>query len=199
MKNNRAMSVATFLYQQIYCRYMSPGECIIYDRGEFCNKVVDILNTHFQVQVRVISAGRPQANGQVESFIGSLKNKMYALMVERGSHLLPDTWDETLLYTALQILRSDPSIATGYSPIELLLGRKPIFPIQLQYEDVDLNGTDLTATLVDALSRIHNSAFGVACKKIKKAQERYAKAYDKRYQTNPSCLRVGNRIQVFSS
>ena len=185
MKNNRAMSVATFLYQQIYCRYMSPGECIIYDRGEFCNKIVDILNTHFQVQVRVISAGRPQANGQVESFIGSLKNKMYALMVERGSHLLPDTWDETLLHTALQILRSDPSIATGYSPIELLLGRKPIFPIQLQYEDVDLSGTDLTAPLVDALSRIHNNAFGVACKKIKKAQERYAKAYLEFQNNNP--------------
>ena len=190
------MSVAKFIYQQIYCRYLSPGECIVYDRGEFCNKVVDILNKEYKVNVRVISAGRPQGNGQAESFVSSLKDKMYALMVEGGSHLMPNNWDETLLYRALQILRSDPSIATGYAPIELLLGRKPVFPIELEYNDIDFTGTELTAPLVDALQRIHDAAFGIACKKIKKEQERYAKAYDKRYQTNPIKLRVGQRVQV---
>ena len=70
------MSVAKFIYQQIYCRYLSPGECIVYDRGEFCNKVVDILNKEYKVNVRVISAGRPQGNGQAESFVSSLKDKI---------------------------------------------------------------------------------------------------------------------------
>ena len=175
---------------------MTPGECIVYDRGECCNKIMDILNREYSTNIRVISAGSPQGNGQAEAFIGSLKNKMYAIMVEGGSHLIPNTWDETLLHTALQILRSDPSVATGYSPIELLLGRKPIWPIQLDYEDVDLTGTELTGQLVDALGQIHNQAFGIACRNIKKEQERYAKDYDRRYRTNPSKLRVGNRVQV---
>ena len=112
----------------------------------------------------------------LEAFVGSLKNKMYALMVEGGSHCFPDTWDETLLYRALQILRSDPSVATGYAPIELLLGRKPVWPIQLEEGEVDLSGTDLTGPLVDALANIHNAAFGKACVTIKKEQERYARA-----------------------
>ena len=155
---------------------MCPGECLVYDRGEFCNNVVDILNKKFNVNVRVTSAGRPQGNGQAEAFVGSLKNKMYALMVEGGSHCFPDTWDETLLYRALQILRSDPSVATGYAPIELLLGRKPVWPIQLEEGEVDLSGTDLTGPLVDALANIHNAAFGKACVSIKKEQERYARA-----------------------
>ena len=155
---------------------MRPGECLVYDRGEFCNNVVDILNKKFQVNVRVTSAGRPQGNGQAEAFVGSLKNKMYALMVEGGTHRFPDNWDETLLHRALQILRSDPSVATGYAPIELLLGRKPIWPIQLEEGEVDLSGTDLTGPLVDALANIHNAAFGKACVTIKKEQERYARA-----------------------
>ena len=177
MRNNRAMSVATFIYQQIYCRYMCPGECLVYDRGEFCNNVVRILNTRFGAEVKVTSAGRPQGNGQAEAMVGSLKNKIYALMVEKGSHLLPDTWDETLLYNALQIMRADPSVATGYSPIELILGRKPVWPIQLRHDDIDLSGTELTAPLVDQLAQIHEDAFGKACQSIKKEQERYARNY----------------------
>ena len=170
------MSVATFIYENIYCRYLCPGECMVYDRGEFCCNVVDILNKKFKVNVRVTSAGRPQGNGQAEAYVGSLKNKMYALMVEEGSHCFPDNWDETLLHRALQILRSDPSVATGYAPIELLLGRKPVWPIELQQGDIDLSGTDLTGPLVDALANIHNAAFGKACVTIKKEQERYARA-----------------------
>ena len=195
--NNKAMSVAKFIYQNIYCRYLSPGECIVHDRGEFCNKVMEILNSHHGVNVRVISAGRPQGNGQVESFVGSLKNKMYALMVEGGSHLLPNNWDETILYRALQILRSDPSVATGFAPMELLLGRKPVFPIELEYNDIDLSGTELTVPLVNALAHAHDAAFGIASIKIKKEQERYSRNYDKRYQTNPLKLRVGQKVQVF--
>ena len=98
---------------------MCPGECIVYDRGEFCNNIMEILNTQFGANIRVISAARPQGNGQAEAFVKSLKNKMYALMVQGGSHCIPDVWDETLLHRALQILRSDPSTATGYTPIEL--------------------------------------------------------------------------------
>ena len=80
---------------------------------------MDILNREFGAKIRVIAAARPQGNGQAEAFVKSLKNKMYALMVQGGSHCIPDVWDETLLHRALQIIRSDPSTATGYSPMEL--------------------------------------------------------------------------------
>ena len=80
---------------------------------------MDILNREFGAKIRVIAAARPQGNGQAEAFVKSLKNKMYALMVQGGSHCIPDVWDETLLHWALQIIRSDPSTATGYSPMEL--------------------------------------------------------------------------------
>jgi len=196
MPNNRAMSVAVFIYTEIYCRYLAPGECIVQDRGEFCNTVTKILAEEYNVPIRVISAGRPQGNGQAESKVKSLKNKMYSLMVEGGSHCLPDNWDETILHRALQIMRSDPAVATGVSPMELILGRQPVFPIEFEHNAVDFTGTELTKPLVDALAKIHDTAFGKASKKIKKEQERYARAYDVRYKTNPLKLRIGMKVQV---
>ena len=52
----------------------------------------------------------------------------------------PDTWDETLFFTALQILRCDPSSAHGFSPAQLLLGRPVVYPMQLRKRDIDFEG-----------------------------------------------------------
>ncbi len=41
------------------------------------------------------------------------------------------------------VLRSDPSIATGYAPGELLLGRKLVYPIEIEMSEVDLSGNFL--------------------------------------------------------
>ena len=69
------MPVALFIYQDIYCRYLAPGECLVHDRGEFCNKVMKILSSEFNVEIRVTSAGRPQGNGQAEAYVKSLKKQ----------------------------------------------------------------------------------------------------------------------------
>ena len=70
----------------IYCRYLCPGECIINDRGsEFCNSVVKKLASSFGVEIRVIKAGRPMANGQAESAVKNVKNKMKSLCLENSN------------------------------------------------------------------------------------------------------------------
>ena len=176
------MSVAKFVYQDIYCRYMCPGECIIQDRGEFCNNVTKILAEKFKCDVRVISAGRPQVNGQAESYVKSMKMKLRALMVAASHDELPNNWDETLMHLGLQSLRCDPAVATGYAPAELLLGRKLVYPIELDKSNVDTSGTTLTQPLASALLNIHNEAFGSVGEKLDRHQERYAREYDKKHK-----------------
>ena len=79
------MSVAVFLYQEIYCRYLSPGEAIIHDRGpEFANQVSKCLHNSFGVDIRITATGRPQGNGQAEAMVKNLKQKMLACMSENG-------------------------------------------------------------------------------------------------------------------
>ena len=135
------MTVALFLYQEIFCRWQAPGECIVYDRGEFCNNIVKALKDHFKVETRIISAGRPQSNGQVEIYVKQVKDKMRALMSEESDEL-PPNWDQSILPHALQIVRSDPSSATGFAPAELLLGRQLCYPIELKRRDIDFTGTN---------------------------------------------------------
>ncbi len=94
------MPVAIFIYRCIYCRYLSPGECIIYDRGsEFCNNLAKILHDSFNVDVRVISAGHPQSNGQAEAMVGTIKDNMKAFMTEICNQVLCSFFGiKTLVY-----------------------------------------------------------------------------------------------------
>ena len=190
------MSVAIFIYQAIYCRYLTPGECIVHDRGsEFCNEVSTALHQMFGADVRVISANRPQGNGQVEAMVKNIKEKMKALMAE-NSNTLPVEWDQTLLHKALQIIRCDPSSATGYAPAQLLLGRELYYPMDLKTRDVDFTGTELTNSVVQALNNIHNETFGKACEKIQKHQQRYKAHYDKKDKVTKVVFKVGNKVQM---
>ena len=115
----------------------------------------------FGVNIRMVCAGRPQGNGQAEKYVDILKEKMKAIMAEISSHKkkfcsilyillilffilwgeeLPDNWDQTIMHTALMGLRTDPSTAHGYAPSELLLGRKLVYPIEMDKKCIDLSG-----------------------------------------------------------
>ena len=137
-------------------------------------------------------------NGQAEAYVKILKSKMRALMAQRGQSQLPNNWDETLLPLALQSVRCDPSVATGYAPAELLLGRQLVYPIEIASDDVDISGTELTKPLVKALRSIHNEAFGKAAAKVRRQQERYSKQYDKKFKTNNLRLRKGSPVQLLN-
>ena len=65
---------------------MAPGECIIHDKGgEFCNQLVRALANDFGVEMRCIKAGRPMANGQAESAVKSVKNKLKTIALENSN------------------------------------------------------------------------------------------------------------------
>ena len=37
-------------------------------------------------------------------------------------------------------MRAGPSSATGYSPVEMMLGRKPVLPVDVDLQNFDLKG-----------------------------------------------------------
>ena len=153
------------------------------------------MNELYGVDARVIAAGHPQSNGQAEAYVKQVKEKMRAIMSELAE-TLPTNWDETIMHAALQTVRSDPSCATGYAPGEIMLGRRLVFPIELEKMDIDFTGTELTQPLVDAQLQIHNDIFGKASKKIAKWQESYAKQYDKKHNTTEDALKFRKGMNV---
>ena len=149
----------------------------------------------YGVEPRIIASGRPQSNGQAEAYVKQIKAKMKAIMSEHAEDL-PNNWDQTILHSALQTVRSDPSVATGYAPGEILLGRKLVYPIELDRMDVDFTGAELTKPLVDAQQQIHDDIFGKASSKIAKAQEKYAKQFDKKHKTTKKALKLRKGMNV---
>jgi|TARA_B110000881_G_scaffold19170_1_gene14076 hypothetical protein len=47
---------------------------------------MEILRESFGIEIRVIKAGRPMANGQAESAVKNLKSKMKLLSMENGNN-----------------------------------------------------------------------------------------------------------------
>ena len=95
----------------------------------------------------------------------------------------------------MQLLRCDPTRATGFAPAELMLGRKLFYPVEFSTSEIDYTGTTMTTPLVQSLIAIRGSNFRTATKKIKKAQATYKKQYDKRMNAKPFRIKVGEKVQ----
>ena len=134
------------------------------------------------------------ANGQAEAAVKLLKNKLFALCLENQEKVGSD-WDGSILYNALQIVRSDPSSASGFAPTELMIGRRLVYPIELQKRDIDFEGVKLTVPLAQKLKTIHDEEFKLASVNIGKAQRRYKKQYDKRNKVVLCDLKPGDPVQ----
>lgn len=100
-----------------------------------------------------------------------------------------------ILQNALQMLRCDPTQATGFAPAELMIGRKLVYPIEFSTAVTDLSGTTMTVPLVQKLMEIRKQNFKMASKKIEKAQSSYKKSYDKKMNVKPFRIKIGDKIQ----
>ena len=99
------------------------------------------------------------------------------------------------MFKALQIIRVDPASAHGYAPAEIILGRPLVYPCELEKDDIDFEGTNLTPQLVQKLNQIHDETFGAAGEKIVAYQKKYKKAYDKKHKVKAFSLKIGAKVQ----
>ena len=60
--------------------------------------MVQTLLLNYGVKNISNTEARPQANGQAETAVKSIKQRMRALIVEKSDGSIPDNWDGTLFY-----------------------------------------------------------------------------------------------------
>lgn len=86
---NDAVTVATFLYEQVYCVF-GPMTSILSDNAShFRAEVVSRLMNLVKSKQKFTSVYKPSTNGMVEKFNGTLVNSLRKL-----SDLHPKSWDE---------------------------------------------------------------------------------------------------------
>ena len=83
LSDKTAKSIALFLWKNIFCRYLTPLECIIHDRDRTLGaEVMKELFDNFRCKIKVTVAGNPKANGQVEIYMKTIKERVNAIQFD---------------------------------------------------------------------------------------------------------------------
>ncbi len=118
IKQKTSKNVATFLLDVMF-KHGAPEE-LLTDRGkEFLNGVIKKLCEIVDTKKTYTAAFNPKCNGTAERVNQTLIAKLAKMCNENWRE-----WDEYLPY-ALFAYRVSPRKLSGYSPFELLYGRKP--------------------------------------------------------------------------
>ena len=126
----------------VFTRVGIPREMLTDQGSQFTSEVMKHVSKLLSIKQVTTSPYHPIANGLVERFNGSLKQMLKRMCAER-----PSDWDryvEPLLFA----IRESPQESLGFSPFELLYGRKVRGPMSILKElwtgNVDVAKTKTT-------------------------------------------------------
>lgn len=118
-----AKEVAEILYNEIFTRYGAPNT-IVSDRGRnFMSNLIKALCEMFEVKRHHTSSYHPQTNSICERRNSVLVQVMRSYIDKNQMN-----WP-SLLPSIMMTFRAMPCESTGYSPHELLFGRKMNLPV----------------------------------------------------------------------
>lgn len=152
---------------QFICQYDLP-KVILSDNGtEFNNELLSLFMDTLGISQIKTSPYHPEGNGALERAHGKMKEylQLYVTVEKRGE------WDECLPLAASAYNKSKHA-TTGYSPHELVFGKKPNLPTET--EDLNLTYEEMLYKLQDKLRFLHECAQN----NIKKAKEASKARYD---------------------
>ena len=138
-------SVIQFLFH-IFVRYGLPRDIITDGGPQFAgNKIAATLKNYY-VQHKITTPYHPQANGKVES-----SNKIIEAILTKTIASHRHDW-AARLPEALWAYRTTWRSTTGYSPYQLVFGKKLIFPIEFEIQTLRTAqevGLDLTEAQIN--------------------------------------------------
>jgi len=169
-----AETIAKLFVTKIICRHGAP-EILQSDRGsDFTAKLMQEITKLMNVRQSFTTAYHPISNGEVERANQTLTTRI-RMFVSKNQ----DDWDEHVPYATFSTNIHENS-STGYSPFELLFGRKPLLPVDraLQYQlpsaFIDLQTYD------SEVKRHFTQALNIIPKEIEASQAKYGLQYNKK-------------------
>jgi transposase InsO family protein len=109
----------------IWSRFGTPKE-ILTDQGpQFMSDLMEGVNRLLSIKHHAVSVWHPCGNGMIERFNKTLKHSLKKLCAQQ-----PKDWDR-YLPAALFAYREVPQVSTGFSPFEMLYGRRVRGPMAI--------------------------------------------------------------------
>ena len=189
LKDIKAKTIAEALWE-MWTRLGIPDQ-IVTDQGrQFTGTLMREVNEFLRIKHSVTAPFHPQANGLVEKFNGTLKSMMKKMALEQ-----PKKWD-TFIPALLFAYREAPQESTGFSPFEMLYGKRVKGPMQILREtwtQEELTGEVKTSAqyVVDLRNKIEQTC-ELAKENLSKANQRQARYFNKR--TKERVLKIGQEV-----
>ena len=120
-------SVIQFLFN-IFVRYGLPRDIITDGGPQFVGNKIAATLKNYHIQHKITTPYYPQANGQVES-----SNKIIEAILTKTIASNRCDW-AARLPEALWAYKTTWRSTTGYSPYQLVFGKQPIFPVELEIQ-----------------------------------------------------------------
>ena len=176
----------------IYSRLGIPEE-VLSDRGsQFTSDLMREVSRLLSVKQLVTSPYNPMCNGMIERFNGTLKTMLRRMCAEK-----PRDWDR-YINALLFAYRETPHESLGFSPFELLYGRKVRGPMKIlrelwtkEQEDSEIKTT--YQYIIDLKERLQETCT-MAHEMLAKSTARYKEYYDR--GKKPRQLYVGDKVLV---
>ena len=189
LKNIKAETVLDALWE-IWTRLGIPDEIITDQGSQFSGHLMAEVKRLWHVKHHMTTAFHPQANGLVEKFNGTLKSMLRKLALEQ-----PKRWD-TFLPALLFAYREVPQSSTGFSPFEMLYGRKVKGPMQIlreiwTQEEMTHEMKTSAEYVIDLRNKIEETC-KIAQEHLSKTHRVQAKFFDRR--TRRRVLHPGQQV-----
>jgi hypothetical protein len=181
LRDQKAESVAKILINVIITRHSAPKE-FLSDRGtNFRSKLIAEITRYFTINKIQTAPYNPKCDGLTERF-----NKTLCSMLSAYADANQTNWD---LYLPLVLFayRTSQQSTTKASPFELLYGREPHLP-----SDIDFTNTYIPSSFIENL----HYGWQEAKRNIVKQGLINKHIYDSKYSTPPINFKAGDSIRI---
>ena len=171
------ITVAEALFE-MWSRVGIPDK-IVSDRGtQFTSDLMKEIHRLLSIKGVTTTPYHAQGNGLVERFNGTLKTMIRKLCVNE-----PQEWDR-FIPAMLFAYRETPQESTGFSPFELLYGRRVKGPLQVlkkcwTMEEEDPEVRTAAEYITDLRNRLEHTT-EIAANNQRAAKKRYSKFYNRK-------------------
>eukprot|EP00745_Piridium_sociabile_P002381 TRINITY_DN1145_c0_g1_i6.p1 TRINITY_DN1145_c0_g1~~TRINITY_DN1145_c0_g1_i6.p1 ORF type:complete len:1434 (+),score=199.20 TRINITY_DN1145_c0_g1_i6:329-4630(+) len=176
----------------VFSRVGYPEEILSDCGSQFISDLMKEIYRLLSIRSIHTSPYHAQANGLVERFNGTLKTMLKKVV---QSH--PENWDR-YLPALLFAYRELPCESTGFSPFELVFGRRPRGPMdvlaQVWSDDKQREDAKPLYQYVSDLKTVLSESISVAHENLAKSSDRYKHFHD--LKSVPRSFQVGDEVLV---
>ncbi|KAL3696746.1 hypothetical protein R1sor_010822 [Riccia sorocarpa] len=198
LRSKSTESICRFVLEDIVCRYGSVGS-LRADRGDLDSGDARAFFQRYGVKLKLTSAYNPEGIGKSERGHPPI---VHALV--KACNGKRREWPRLLPF-ALWADRTTHCSTTGYMPVELMLGQKPIMPVEddiptwasIPWKD-NLDRDSLLALRIIQLERREEDLLD-AQEKLKAARLKNKARFDKTHRLRPKPIQAGDWVLVYDS